>query len=113
MARLPFVLIFATSLAFADSWSGALVDAGCYTREGQNATSHDRGAVIDRCQPTARTSRFAVVSHDGQSFNLDDSGNTQAAKLVSERHVGGRLEVTVTGRRSGETVIADSIAANQ
>ncbi len=107
------------SLGFAENWSGALVDAGCYAREEQNVTNkgdfdvnHDRGAEIDRCAPTARTTKFTVVDHNGQSFELDDAGNVKAAKLVSERHVKGRLEVTVTGRKSGETVIAESIAAN-
>ncbi len=116
MTRLPFFLLCVSSVALADGWSGALVDRGCYTSEQQNVTrnvNHDRSAEIDRCAPTAKTTRFTVVDRNGQSFNLDDAGNANAAKLVSERHVRGRLAVTVTGRKSGETVIAESIAASQ
>jgi hypothetical protein len=120
MTRLPFFLLCVSSVALADSWSGALVDGGCYANEEQNVTNksdadvnHDRNAEIDRCTPNADTTNFTVVDHNGQSWKLDATGNVKAAKLVSERHVKGRLNVTVTGRKSGEIVLADSIAANQ
>jgi hypothetical protein len=120
MTRLFVLVSLASTLGFAETWSGALVDAGCYTREEQNVTNkgdfdtnHDRGFEIRACTPSAKTTEFTVVDHNGQSFNLDAAGNAQAARLVSDQHVKGRLEVTVTGRKSGQTVAADSISADR
>jgi hypothetical protein len=120
MTRLLAVLSLVSTLGFAESWSGALVDAGCYTREEQNVTNkgdfdtnHDRSFEIRQCSPGAKTTKFAVVDHDGQSFKLDATGNAKAAMLVSDQHLTGRLDVTVSGRKSGETVVADSISANR
>jgi hypothetical protein len=118
MTRLLAVFSLVSTLGFAETWSGALVDAGCYTREEQNVTNkgdvetnHDRSFEIRQCSPGAKTMKFAVVDRDGQSFKLDAAGNAKAARLVSEQHVKGWLDVTVSGRKSGGTVMADSISA--
>lgn len=114
--RLFLLLISTAAAGFGQTFTGALVDNGCYTRAQQTVTlraNHDRNLEIDQCAPTVKTRQFAVVDRDGQSLELDTAGNAKAATLVSELHRKGRLDVTVTGRESKETLIVDSISADQ
>jgi hypothetical protein len=119
MTRIFAILLFTSTLGFAQSFSGALVDNVCYAREERNVTlrnpdaNHDRDFEIRQCSPNAKTKEYAVVDHDGQSLKLDAAGNAKAAKLVSDLHRKGRLEVNVSGRKSKETLLVTSIAASQ
>jgi len=112
------VLLLGSSPALAESWTGYLVDARCYASEERNVNpfaasfdaNHDRGYQIRVCRPKVGTRKFAVVDSNGQSFQLDPSGNAKAADFV--RRIGEKrlLNVTVTGQRHEQTVTVESIS---
>jgi hypothetical protein len=104
--------------AFAETWTGYLVDAKCYASEERNVnpfdsnfnTNHDRGYEIRVCQPSAKTRSFTVVDSDGVSFELDPSGNGKAADVVRQAGKTSMLSVTITGQKHKDTVSVTSIS---
>jgi hypothetical protein len=61
-------------LAFADSFSGKLIDARCYAKQQSSMG----------CEPTSATSSFAL-DVSGKVYNLDSSGNKKAAAALKNR----------------------------
>jgi len=112
------VLLLGSSPALAENWTGYLVDAKCYASEERNVNpfaasfdaNHDRGREIRVCRPKVRTRKFAVVDSNGQSFQLDPSGNAKAADFVHRIGEQRILNVTVTGDRHDHTVTVESIS---
>ena len=113
------ILLLGSSPLLAESWTGYLVDAKCYSSQERNVnpfdpsfdSNHDRGYEIRVCRPKLGTRTFAVVdTDDGQSVELDPSGNVKAADFV--RRIGEKrlLNVTVTGDRRDHTVTVESIS---
>jgi hypothetical protein len=117
--RLLALFYLSSSLSFAGTWSGFLVDSHCYEAAERNVnptdtlTSVDRdgNSEIRRCSPRAKTKSFAVVQSVGPSFKLDSVGNATAAELVRQTAKKSRLQVTVTGEMTKDTVKVDSIVA--
>ena len=121
--RLPIrsAIVFGIALGAlrADTWSGALVNAKCYSAAERNvnptdtstAVDRDRGEEIRYCSPNAKTKLFAVVQQDATSFELDPSGNAKAADLVRRTGKKQPFFVTVTGELKEHTVRVDEISA--
>src|SRR6516162_8447049 len=61
-------------IAFAESWSGKLIDAGCY----------DQQKKVETCDATGATTSFALDA-SGMVYKLDRSGNTKAATAFKNR----------------------------
>lgn len=116
--RIVLLIAFGSGLGFGGTWSGALVDAKCYAAEERNvnptntlmAVNVDRDAEIRYCHPTPKTTFFAIVDRDGISFTLDQSGNTKAGELVRALGRKTRVEVTVTGQQSKDSIAVESIS---
>ena len=116
--RLTTLFCLASTLCFAESWSGALVRAKCYNSEERNVNLDSLGSYIDRdknmeirsCYPKPKTGSFAVVLENGLSFRLDPAGNAKAAELV--RRIGKKslFLVAVTGERNRNKVKVNSIS---
>lgn len=108
-----------TPLGFAATWSGNLVDAGCYTdlEENTNPTNtlqnvnRDRTGEIRYCAPKPKTKSFTLVQLDGQSLNLDAAGNAKAAEFVRSLGKKHFYPVNVTGELNGKEIRVDSISA--
>jgi hypothetical protein len=68
------------------TWSGLLVDAGCFRSVEDNHNVSDSpvlkdvGLEVRLCHPKVKTHSFAIVQSDGQAVALDSAGNTQAAQ---------------------------------
>ena len=100
-----FLAVFA-ALAFAETYSGTLVDANCY-KDQKNATS---------CPATSSTSSFGINT-SGKVYMLDDAGNTQAAAALKNRAdrstdqnaKPAAVTVTVTGTQDGDTIKVEKI----
>jgi hypothetical protein len=118
MMQLAAVLAFFSTVGFAETWSGELVDSKCYAAEQRNVNPTDTETWVDSdkvydiryCSPRSKTRAFAVVDRDGRSFNLDLAGNSRAAELVpndGKKHV---TPVTVTGAMNGKAIQVDSIS---
>jgi endonuclease YncB( thermonuclease family) len=100
-----FLTLFA-ALAFAESWSGTLIDASCYSQQKNTAS----------CMATSSTTAFAL-NVAGQVLTMDDAGNTQTAAALKNRadrstdQDGKSSPITakVTGTRDGDTLKVDTI----
>jgi len=121
MIRFFSLLGFVSGLAIAGTWSGLLVDAGCFQSAADNHNVSDSPAVQDGslevrlCHPKAKTQAFAIVRSDGEAVALDSAGNTQAAQLVMQvaNRQGAKKSlwyVTVNGEMRKRTIAVTSIA---
>jgi len=93
-------------LAFAETWSGTLVDASCAADKKPSA----------ECAPTSSTSSFAVVLADGKTVKLDAGGNSKAADALKNSADRSKnpdkntaVTATVTGTLSGDTIQVENI----
>src|SRR5579862_3117097 len=100
--RLTFLVPLACALSSAAQWSGALVDSACYASAQGNVSGGHPGSTnskrpIRYCSPKDNTKAFAVVPHDGTTFNLDSDGNEKARALVLKEGKKSPYMVNVTG----------------
>ena len=119
--RLITLLCLSFAFAYAGDWSGALVDSKCFAIAELNVNPNDTSTYVGRdqnqelrlCSPGAKTKSFAVVQHDGVSFNLDSAGNAKAAEIVQKTDKKSSLAVVVTGEMSGNTIKVDSMSMDR
>jgi hypothetical protein len=105
--RLTAFVAFVSALAYAETWTGKLVDASCAEQQ-KNAA----------CTPTASTSSYALQS-SGKLMKLDAEGNSKAAAALRENQNGANrakdpkapteVTATVTGTMSGDEIKVESI----
>jgi hypothetical protein len=113
-SRLALLLTLAC-LSFAASWSGALVDAKCYTSAQQN-TSHghpgstDTKRAIRSCSPNENTTLFSVVQRVGMTFTLDSDGNEKARQLVLKEGKKSPFMVDVSGEITQDSLKVNTIS---
>jgi hypothetical protein len=94
------------------------VNSKCYAAEERNVNPTDTETHVDRdgnleiryCRPRAKTKSFAIVTPDGQSFELDSAGNAKAAELVRQSGKKSRYDVAVVGGISKHTIQVESIS---
>ncbi len=106
----------ASALAVAGTWSGFLVDSGCFRSAEENHNVSDSSVVRDvdlelrLCHPTVKTHSFTMVRSNGEAVALDSVGNTQAAQLVRQ---GSKSPwyVTVNGEMGTRILAVSSIAS--
>jgi hypothetical protein len=102
--------------AFADDWSGKLLDASCYDREMQQKSAQDK--IAEACMPTGQTTAF-VFESSGKAYRLDAAGNTKAVTALknrADRTTPGQgqsqtkdVSAKVEGSETGGTITVTSI----
>lgn len=105
----------------AGTWSGDLVDSGCFRNEETNVSPdylNDPGArdfafELRACLPRAgKTKKFDLILADGESLKLDAAGNAKAAALVRATPKPKRyFVVRIAGEVRKDTIQVVSIAA--
>ena len=94
-------------MAFAESWSGKLLDASCFDQKKTSAG----------CDATSKSKAFAL-DVSGTVYKLDAAGNSKAADALKNRadraadpNKPGATEVTakVNGAEKGGTITVESI----
>jgi hypothetical protein len=114
--RLASLLLCVSTVGFASTWSGFLVDSRCYTTEQANVSqdaplgSRDMSRQIRTCTAKSGTRHFGVVPADWKGLRFDGKGNSQAARLVQKRRKGTVMKVTVAGVRQGNTIKVASVS---
>ena len=98
LAKAGILLSLAASFAFAESFSGKLIDANCKPDPSKKEAS---------CAPTQTTSAFAVETPDGKVYRLDSSGNSKAMAAIKQNPAS--TTVTVSGSLEGQTLKVDSL----
>src|SRR5437660_5106947 len=102
MKRLLFTASLLSTLAFAESFNGTLVDVMC---KGKALAGHTR-----KCALGCAKSGFAVVLSDGKFLKLDETGNGKALAALKATDKEKDLKVKVNGKLDGETIQVDSLA---
>jgi hypothetical protein len=116
--QLVGLMCLSSALSFAETVSGVLVNSKCYAAEERNVNPTDTETYVDRdgnleiryCRPRAKTKYFAIVTPDGESFELDSIGNAKAAELVRQSGKKARYDVAVVGGISKHTIQVESIS---
>ncbi len=73
LSLLAFAVVFST-LALAESWSGRLIDASCYSQQKK----------ADGCDAMSTTTAFALEV-SGKVYKLDAAGNSKASTALKSR----------------------------
>jgi hypothetical protein len=116
--RLVFVFCMASTVSFAGTWFGRLVDSNCFESVRRNVNPRDTMTWVDRdtnsdiryCAAKPKTKSFTLVEPSGESFRLNPEGNAKAAELLrGMARRGSSLYVTVTGKLAKNTVTVNSI----
>lgn len=108
---------FATQQSRRQTWSGFLVDSGCYEALERNTNPWDTSTYVDRdrereiryCAPGAKTKSFTLVDRDGLSHKLDFEGAAKAAELVRRAGKKDPMAVTLEGEQREKEIQVDSI----
>jgi hypothetical protein len=114
--RFVTLLFLASTLGFAQTWSGYLVDSKCYTADQANTNRYagtadrDMSMTIRQCSANTKTKAFAVVLPNWDSLSLDAAGNAKAAEFLKTAGKKSPLPVTVTGKEAKNSIQVSSIA---
>jgi hypothetical protein len=95
------VCLLAVSPAFAETWTGTLVDVMC---KGRDLASHTRECAI-KCAKGG----FGVVLADGKFVKLNEAGNMQALAALKASTKEKDLKVKVTGELTGDIIKVSAI----
>jgi hypothetical protein len=111
--RLASLLFCLSTLGFAETWSGFLVDSRCYSNDEFNVSQdanytvgRDMRRTLRQCAATPETKKFAIVRNDWTRLKLDAAGNERAASIVRRGNKSELYCVTVAGARMKKNVIA-------
>ncbi len=101
MKRAVCLLPLAAALAFAESFSGTVVDVMC---RGKDLASHTR-----ECAVACAKSGYGLVTAEGKFLKFNESGNartlTALKKLTKEKD----LKAKVTGTVDGDVLKVEEI----
>src|SRR5712692_2337618 len=87
--------------AFADSWTGVLVDVMC---KGKDLASH-----TTKCAVGCAKRGYGLVLSDGKFEKLDEAGNAQALATLKSTSKEKDLKAKVSGTLDGDTVKVSEI----
>src|SRR6266436_5202509 len=87
--------------AFAESWSGTLVDVMC---KGKDLAGH-----TTKCAVGCAKSGYGLVLADGKFMKFDEAGNAKALAALKATSKEKDLKAKVTGTLDGETVQVQSV----
>jgi hypothetical protein len=89
------------SAAFAETWSGTLVDVMC---KGKDLAGH-----TTKCAVSCAKSGYGLVLADGKFVKFDEGGNAKALAALKSTGKEKDLKAKVNGSFDGETVQVTSI----
>ena len=87
--------------AFADSWTGVLVDVMC---KGKDLASH-----TTKCAVGCAKSGYGLVLSDGKFVKFDEAGNAKALATLKATSKEKDLKAKVSGTLDGDTVMVSFI----
>ena len=105
LMKRTLTLFFAASLfstlAFADTWNGTLVDVMC---KGKDLAGHTA-----KCAIACAKSGYGLVLSDGKFLKLNESGNAKALAALKATSKEKDLKAKVTGTVDGDVIQVQSI----
>lgn len=94
-------LMLLSAAAFAESWTGTLVDTMC---KGKDLAGH-----TTKCALSCAKSGFGIVLADGKFVKFDEAGNAKAVAALKATAKESDLKVKISGKLDGETVKVEKI----
>ncbi|MBI3682851.1 MAG: hypothetical protein HY235_20960 [Acidobacteria bacterium] len=101
MKRMLVVSISAGALAFADSWTGTIVDVMC---KGKDVANHTR-----QCALSCARGGYGLVLSDGKFVKFDETGNATALSRLKSSTKDKDMKARVTGKLDGDLIRVESI----
>jgi hypothetical protein len=102
MKKLFVVSMLFSAAAFADSYSGTLVDTMC---KGKDLATH-----TTKCAIGCSKSGYGLMTADGKFLKFDESGNAKALAALKATGKEKDLKATVNGTVDGDTLKVESVA---
>jgi hypothetical protein len=105
MKRIALITATAALLAggaFAETWTGTLVDVMC---KGKDLAGH-----TTKCAVSCAKSGYGLVLADGKFVKFDEAGNAKALAMLKSTTKEKDLKAKVNGSLDGDTVAVSSIA---
>lgn len=103
MKKLFLTLSLFSAAAFAETWTGTVVDTMC---KGRDLAGH---TVKCATSPRCSQSGYGIVTADGKFIKFDESGNTKALAALKATSKEKDLKATVTGKMEGDVIQVESI----
>lgn len=88
-------------LAFAESWTGTVVDVMC---KGKDVASHTR-----QCAVNCAKGGYGLVLSDGKFVKFDERGNSKTLTMLKTASKDKDLKVKVSGTLDGEVIQVSAI----
>ncbi len=102
MKKTLLVLSFCSVAAFAETWSGTVVDVAC---KGKDLSGH-----ATKCAISCAKSGYGLVTADGKFVKFDEEGNAKALAALKSTKKDKDLKATVSGELDGDVIKVASIA---
>lgn len=101
IAMLTAAAAFLSAAAFAESFSGTVVDVSC---KGKDLASHTK-----KCAIGCAKSGYALVTSEGKFLKFDEAGNAKALAALKATSKEEDLKATVEGAMDGDVLQVSSI----
>lgn len=101
MKKLIAGLVVCSALAWAETWSGTVVDVMC---KKNDLASHTRDCAI-----SCAKSGYGIVLADGRFVKFDERGNVRALAALKASSKDKDLKAKVTGTLKEDVIQVDSI----
>jgi hypothetical protein len=101
MKRTVCLLLLAAAMAFAESYSGTVVDVMC---RGKDLASHTR-----ECAVACAKSGYGLVTAEGKFLKFNESGNARTLAALKKLAKEKDLKAKVTGTLDGDILKVEEI----
>jgi hypothetical protein len=101
MKRFAGMLFLLSTLAFAETWNGTLVDVMCKDKDLAGHTT--------KCAVGCAKTGYGLVLADGKFVKFDEAGNAKALAALKATAKEKDLKAKVTGTLDGDTVQVESV----
>ncbi len=102
MKKLFALSVVFSAAAFADSFSGTLMDQMCKDKDAADHTA--------KCAIACSKSGYGLKTSDGKYLKLDDAGNAKALAALKATDKTKDLKATVSGTLDGDTIKTESVS---
>ena len=101
MKRLLTTFALFSAAAFAESWTGTVVDVNCH---GKDLATHST-----KCAVSCAKSGYGLVTADGKFVKFDETGNSKALAALKATQKEKDLKATITGTMDGDVIKVESV----
>ena len=101
MKRAVLAALLLSSAAFAESFSGTVVDVMC---RGKDLAGHTRD-----CAVTCSKSGYGLVTADGKFLKFDEQGNVRTLAALKKASKDKDLKAKVNGAMAGDVLKVEAI----